>query len=211
MKVCVVRFAGSNCDFDTVHVFSEVLGHDTDVVFHKERFEKKYDIVVLPGGFSYGDHLRPGAIARFSPVMKDVISHAENGGLVIGICNGFQVLCEAGLLPGVLMRNKYMRFICDNVFLKHCGVFSDMKEIISLPIAHMDGNYYADESVIRELITENRIILKYSSESGDTDREYNPNGSSENIAGIMNSRGNIFGMMPHPERASEEETGGCDG
>ncbi|MFA7577538.1 MAG: phosphoribosylformylglycinamidine synthase subunit PurQ [Candidatus Muiribacteriota bacterium] len=215
MKACIVRFAGSNCDMDAYHVLKNIFKFETDIIWHKERFDKKYDVVILPGGFSYGDYLRPGAIAKFSAVMNDVKKHADDGGLTIGICNGFQILCESDLLPGVLLRNKFMKFICKDVFLKvnNSKIIEKMNEksVISLPIAHADGNFYAKEEMLKKIIDNNQIILKYSSENGETDRIYNPNGSSENIAGICNEKSNVFGMMPHPERASEKVLGRTDG
>jgi len=213
MKACVVQFAGSNCDLDTKFVLEDIFDIETDLVFHKDRLTKKYGAIFVPGGFSYGDHLRPGAIARFSPVMNDVIKHADQGRLVVGICNGFQVLCETGLLPGVLLRNKYMQFICDDVHLIPSKDLAARlsKDVIRLPIAHIDGNYFAKPGTLKILAENEQIFLRYSSITGETSREHNPNGSSLNIAGIRNERGNIFGMMPHPERASEDETGDQDG
>ncbi|PLX17604.1 MAG: phosphoribosylformylglycinamidine synthase I [Candidatus Muiribacterium halophilum] len=213
MKACVVQFAGSNCDLDTKHVLENVFDIETDLVFHKDRLEKKYDAIFIPGGFSYGDHLRPGAIARFSPVMEDVINQANEDRLIVGICNGFQVLCETKLLPGVLLRNKHMHFICDDVNLTTSNRISGKlsKEVITLPIAHMDGNYFARPGTLKNIVENDQIFLRYSSKDGDTSRDHNPNGSSLNIAGITNEKGNIYGMMPHPERASETELGNRDG
>lgn len=214
MKAGVVRFAGSNCDFDAYNVLSEVFGFRTDLLWHKESIKDKYDLLFLPGGFSYGDYLRPGAIARFSKAMEDVQKHSREGRMVIGICNGFQILCEAGMLPGVLMRNKKMKFICSEQYLRvENQKLSEKieKKVINMPIAHADGNYYASSDELKRLSDQDRIILKYSDKYGNIDRLYNPNGSSENIAGIMNENCNVFGAMPHPERACDEMNSGCDG
>ncbi|MCK9225304.1 MAG: phosphoribosylformylglycinamidine synthase subunit PurQ [Candidatus Muirbacterium halophilum] len=207
MKAGVIRFAGSNCDFDAYNVLKDVFKFKTDFLWHKENIKEKYDIIILPGGFSYGDYLRPGAIARFSKVMEDVQKHLLQGRLIIGICNGFQILCEAQMLPGVLMRNKNMKFICSkqNLKVENSELSKKIgKNIINMPIAHADGNYFADNNVLEKLSEQNRIILKYSDQNGNTDRIYNPNGSSNNIAGIMNESKNVFGTMPHPERACDD-------
>jgi phosphoribosylformylglycinamidine synthase len=214
MRAGVIRFAGSNCDFDAYEVLTEIFGFKTDFLWHKESIKQKYDLLFLPGGFSYGDYLRPGAIARFSKIMEDVQKHSREGRMVIGICNGFQILCESGMLPGVLMRNKKMRFVCSEQYVKiQNQKLSEKisKKVINLPIAHADGNYYASSDELKKLSEQNRIILKYSDSDGNTDRVYNPNGSSENIAGIMNEDSNVFGAMPHPERACDEYNSNIDG
>ena len=191
-------FPGSNCDHDCEHVLKVVLKQPTETIWHKESDLKGVDCVILPGGFSYGDYLRTGAIARFSPVMEAVKKHAAAGKRVIGICNGFQILCEAGLLPGALMRNRSLKFICRHVDLR----LESTGERLSVPIAHGEGNYYADERTLDELETNKQVFLRYVD---------NPNGSARDIAGIRNKAGNVFGLMPHPERASEIELGSTDG
>ena len=208
MRFGVIVFPGSNCDYDCYHVLKNVLGKETDFVWHKDKDVSQYDCLVLPGGFSYGDYLRTGAIARFSPVMEDLTRHAESGKLVIGICNGFQILTEAGLLPGVLLRNESLKFICkftnlrvenaDSPFLKR----AKKGQVLKMPIAHGDGNYFADDQTLESLKKNNQILLRY---------EDNPNGSADDIAGICNIKRNVFGLMPHPERASEKELGSTDG
>jgi phosphoribosylformylglycinamidine synthase I len=208
MKFGVVVFPGSNCDHDCYHVLKHVLGQETEFVWHKESDVSKFDCVVLPGGFSYGDYLRTGAIARFSPVMDGVLKHAEKGKLLIGICNGFQILTEAGLLPGVLMRNESLKFICRFVTMRVEATDSPFTrkskkgEVLNIPIAHGEGNYFADAPTLERLKKKDQILLKYTD---------NPNGSLENIAGICNEKRNVFGLMPHPERASEKELGSVDG
>ncbi|OGQ08044.1 MAG: phosphoribosylformylglycinamidine synthase I [Deltaproteobacteria bacterium RIFCSPLOWO2_12_FULL_40_28] len=208
MKIAIIVFPGSNCDADCHDVVSRVYGHSATYVWHKETSLAGFDGVILPGGFSYGDYLRTGAIAKFSPIMREVISFANKGRLVLGICNGFQILVESGLLPGVLIRNKNLRFICDWVNLKTVNVqipFTQkmsQDQILKLPIAHMEGNYYADEATLKNLWDKNQVVFQYVD---------NPNGSLQNIAGICNETGNVLGMMPHPERASEEVLGGTDG
>jgi phosphoribosylformylglycinamidine synthase subunit PurQ / glutaminase len=217
MKFGVVVFPGSNCDADCYHVIKQVLGQDVDYIWHKETAITGFDALILPGGFSYGDYLRTGAIARFSPVMPAVIDFAQQGGLLIGICNGFQILLEAGLLPGAMLRNRSLKFICAPVHLKvkhNDTVFSNrlqQNQIIKVPIAHGEGNYYCDEDTLAELEREHRILFTYCGPDGDEDLIFNPNGSVANIAGIMNKEGNILGMMPHPERCSEQILGGSDG
>jgi len=214
MKVSVLQFPGTNCEYDTVYAF-EKLGADTEVVWHKaEQLPKDTDLLVVAGGFSYGDYLRSGAIAKFSPVMKAVKEYANNGGKVLGICNGFQVLTEAGLLPGALKRNDGLHFISkhhhlkvennDNVFLKELNV----GDVVNIPIAHHDGNYYIDEAGLEELKANNQILLRYTDENGEIK---NPNGSVESIAGVCNKEKNVFGLMPHPERAMEAILGSDDG
>lgn len=207
-KVGVIVFPGSNCDADAYHVFNELLNVNTKYIWHKSSSIEDRNIIILPGGFSYGDYLRCGAIAKFSPVMNEVIKFANNGGIVIGICNGFQVLCETGLLPGALLRNGELKFISDTVSLKvenNKSIFTsyyEIKEEINIPIAHGEGNYYCDENTFGELISNNQILFTYTQ---------NPNGSTGNIAGIQNISRNILGMMPHPERASESILGNQDG
>ncbi len=217
MKFGVVVFPGSNCDHDTYHVISKVIGQPVDFIWHKDREVDQYDAIILPGGFSYGDYLRTGAIARFSPVMSAVKEFARDGGLVLGICNGFQVLCEAGLLPGALLRNRELKFICshvnvrveraDTAFTAACTP----GQVLSLPVAHGDGNYFCDDRTLDELETEDRVILRYCDEQGRVTEAANPNGSRHNIAGICNRERNVMGLMPHPERASESLLGSNDG
>ncbi len=219
MKFGVVMFPGSNCDVDCFHVIKEVLKEEVEYIWHKEplRESKRYDCIILPGGFSYGDYLRPGAIARFSNVMEGIIDFAEKGGLVLGICNGFQVLLEAGLLPGAMKRNKNLRFICDNVFVRveNNTIPFTLKckkgQVLEIPIAHGDGNYHIDEKTLKEMKENNQIVFRYCDEKGEVSEATNPNGSIDNIAGICNRRGNVLGMMPHPERCSEEVLGSADG
>lgn len=214
MKVAILQFPGTNCEYDTQHAF-ESLGAQTEILWHKsETIPSDTDLLVIAGGFSYGDYLRSGAIAKFSPVMKAVTKYADNGGKVLGICNGFQVLTEAGLLPGALKRNENLHFISkyhhlkvinnDNLFLKKFNV----GDILNIPIAHHDGNYYIDEAGLKELNDNNQILLKYCDENAE---DKNPNGSVDSIAGICNKEKNIFGLMPHPERAMESLLGSDDG
>lgn len=220
MKFGVVVFPGSNCDDDLLHVVSQVLRKDVVRLWHKDTSLpdfKTSDCILLPGGFSYGDYLRAGAIARFSPIMKSVIDFANRGGLVFGICNGFQILCESNLLPGVLLRNANQKFICKNVYLKTLTNQSAITSIVDLttplkiPIAHADGRYFAPSETIADLHANNQIIFQYCDESGDVNAAANPNGSIDNIAGICNSNRNVFGMMPHPERAAEDLLTNTDG
>jgi phosphoribosylformylglycinamidine synthase len=214
MKVAVLRFPGTNCEFDTQYAF-EKLGHTTELVWHEnEQLSEDIDLVVVPGGFSYGDYLRSGSIARFSPVMKAVSKYANEGGKVLGICNGFQILTEAGLLPGALKRNNNLHFISkhqnlcvinnDNAFLNKC----EKGEVLNIPIAHADGNYYIDEEGLKKLETNGQILLRYSDEKGDP---VVVNGSVTSIAGVCNEAKNVFGLMPHPERALEAILGSEDG
>ena len=216
MKVAVVTFPGSNCDYDLYKAVEQVGGQPT-FVWHRERGLSGYDAVLLPGGFSYGDYLRPGAIARMSPVMEDVVPFARSGGPVLGICNGFQILCEAGLLPGALVRNASIRFCSKDVLLKverSETMFTSAYErgrILRVPIAHGDGNYEADTATLERLESEGRVVFRYVDAAGQATAEANPNGSWHNIAGIVNERGNVLGMMPHPERAMEEVLGSTDG
>jgi phosphoribosylformylglycinamidine synthase I len=216
VKFGVVVFPGSNCDHDAYHVVKKNLGQDADFLWHKENDLKNSDVIILPGGFSYGDYLRTGAIARFSPIVNSVIEFANKGGLVIGICNGFQVLAESNLLPGILLKNNSTKFICKDVYLKvenNATNFSNsIKEsVIKVPIAHGDGNYFAETSVIEELESNNQIVFRYSDSKGNINDQFNPNGSINNIAGIINKNGNVLGMMPHPERCSSDILNNSDG
>lgn len=209
MKFAVVVFPGSNCDIDMYHAVKDELGEEAEYVWHDAESLEDYDAVLLPGGFSYGDYLRSGAIAQFSNVMKEVVKAAEAGKPVLGVCNGFQILLEAGLLPGAMRRNDSLKFICKQVELKvenNETMFSagyEKGEVITIPVAHGEGNYYCDEDTLATLKANNQIVFTYEGE--------NPNGSLENIAGIINERGNVLGMMPHPERAVDELLGGADG
>ena len=217
MKFGVLQFPGSNCDHDAYHVISKHVGQPVDFVWHRETDLSGYDAVIVPGGFSYGDYLRSGALAKFSPVMKAVKEFAAEGKFVFGICNGFQILCEAGLLPGALIRNKGLHFICRHVNLRvennHTPFTSEYAEgsVLSIPIAHGEGNYTCDDSTYRRLEENGQIVLRYCDESGAVTDESNPNGARGNIAGICNESGNVLGMMPHPERACEELLGSNDG
>jgi phosphoribosylformylglycinamidine synthase subunit PurQ / glutaminase len=217
MNFAVLQFPASNCDQDAVHVLRNVLGHSARLLWHKETSLGDADAVIVPGGFSYGDYLRTGAIARFSPVMQAVQNFAANGGMVLGICNGFQILCEAGLLPGVLIRNRSLQFRCEHIFLK--AVTNDSPftsqipadKILRVPIAHGEGCYFADEATIAQLKAKNQILWQYVTAQGEVTDTANPNGSLQNIAGICNERRNVAGLMPHPERASESVLGSADG
>jgi phosphoribosylformylglycinamidine synthase len=217
VKVAVIVFPGSNCDHDAYIAFKKILKQPTDFVWHKETNLDPYDIIVLPGGFSYGDYLRCGAIARFSPVMKEVIEKANQGTKIIGICNGFQILTESGLLPGALTMNKDRQFICRDVYLKvenNQTVFTHLcgdNEVLTIPIAHSEGNYYCSDEELDQLKSNNQIVFRYSTYEGIITSEANPNGSIENIAGIINKKGNVLGMMPHPERNAEHLLGNADG
>lgn len=220
MKFGVVVFPGSNCDDDMMHVLGTVLGEKVEKIWHKETSLSgfsKGDCIVLPGGFSYGDYLRAGAIASFSPIMKSVIEFANKGGFVWGICNGFQVLCETQLLPGVLLRNSNQKFICKNVHLRvetnNSPITATLRRsgVLKIPIAHAEGRYYADEATLKQLQQNDQILFKYCTLDGEITSAANPNGAVLNIAGICNAQRNVFGMMPHPERASEEILGNTDG
>ena len=217
MNFAVLQFPASNCDQDAIHAIRDVLGHSAHYVWHKENSLGDADAVIVPGGFSYGDYLRCGAIARFSPVMQAVKQFADNGGLVIGICNGFQVLTEAGLLPGALVRNRDLQFHCEHIFLKtatHDSPFTNKipeGKILRIPIAHGEGCYFADEETLAELKANNQILWQYCDAEGNLTDTANPNGSLMNIAGICNESRNVAGLMPHPERASEEILGSDDG
>ena len=217
MRFAVLQFPGSNCDQDCVHVLGNVLGQDADYLWHKEESIGDADAVVVPGGFSYGDYLRTGSIAQFSPVMNAVKAFASAGGLVIGICNGFQILCETGLLPGALVRNRSLQFRCETIFLKiptaDSPFTSEVPEgrLLRVPIAHGEGCYFADDEALAKLRADDQILFQYATETGDLTDEANPNGSLLNIAGICNEGRNVCGMMPHPERASENVLGADDG
>ncbi|HNS66280.1 MAG TPA: phosphoribosylformylglycinamidine synthase subunit PurQ [Mesotoga infera] len=216
MKVAIVVFPGSNCDLDAYQAILES-GEEASYVWHMEKSLEGFDAVILPGGFSYGDYLRCGAIARFSPIMTSVRKMAENGRPVLGICNGFQILTEAGLLPGVLLRNRDLKFICKNVYLRVESTMSPFTKalesgsVLKIPIAHGDGNYFVDGETLRSLEENGQVIFRYCSADGEVSPQFNPNGSISNIAGVSNARGNVLGMMPHPERVCEEITGGTDG
>ncbi len=220
MKFGVVVFPGSNCDRDMIHVLQNVMQQEVKILWHKDHSLQGLttdDCIILPGGFSYGDYLRCGAIARFSPIMHQVIEHANQGGLVWGICNGFQILCESGLLPGALLRNENQKFICKNVYLTAThnesaitrNILQD--EVLKIPIAHADGRYYADENTLKNLKRNGQILFQYCNADGDVLPEANPNGTLLNIAGICNESRNVFGMMPHPERAAEADLNNTDG
>ena len=217
MKFGVIVFPGSNCDHDAYHVLSKHVGQPVDFVWHKETNLSGFDAVIIPGGFSYGDYLRAGALAQFSPVMKAVKDFAERGKFVFGVCNGFQILCEADLLPGALMRNRNLHFVCRHVNIKvengKTPYTSQLEkgEILSIPVAHAEGNYVCDDATFSELESNNQIVFRYCDENGETLDEANPNGSRSNIAGISNRQGNVLGMMPHPERACEGLLGSNDG
>ncbi|PSN19708.1 phosphoribosylformylglycinamidine synthase I [filamentous cyanobacterium CCP5] len=217
MKFGIIVFPGSNCDRDVAYVTRDVLKQPTRMVWHEDGDLSDLDVVVVPGGFSYGDYLRCGAIAQFSPAMRATAEHARQGGLVLGICNGFQILTEMGLLPGALVRNRDLHFICDRVSLKVERTDQPWTQgyvaqsVITLPIAHGEGCYYADASTLEELEAHNQVVLRYCAPDGSVDAAYNPNGSLHNIAGICNRQGNVIGMMPHPERAADPLLGGTDG
>lgn len=212
MKATVVRFPGSNCDHDVEHLYGSLLGASVTVAWHTEKDLKKPDVIVVPGGFSFGDYLRTGALARVSPIMESIKKFADDGGAVIGICNGFQILCECGLLPGVLLRNIDMKFLSRFVSMKAENTKTpftnkfEKNSVITCPIAHGEGNYFCDEETLNALENNGQIVFRYCDKDGnrlDTDREINPNGSLHSIAGICNARGNVVGLMPHPERAVE--------
>ena len=217
MNFAVLQFPGSNCDQDVVHVLRNVLGHSARLLWHKEPSLGNTDAVIVPGGFSYGDYLRTGAIARFSPVMEAVQRFAADGGLVLGICNGFQILCEAGLLPGALIRNRSLQFRCEHIFLKTATADSPFTnriapdKLLRLPIAHGEGCYFADEETLASLKANNQVLWRYVNAGGEATEAANPNGSLDSIAGICNEQRNVAGLMPHPERASEPVLGCADG
>ncbi len=217
MRVGIIVFPGSNCDHDAYHVARHVFGLETTFIWHKDRHLPAVDLVIVPGGFSYGDYLRAGAVARFSSIMDSVIQFADRGGLVLGICNGFQILCECGLLPGVLLRNSSVRFTCKWVHLRTDSVdipFTDSLELgqmLKLPVAHGEGNYFAEAPDLVELERNGQVVFRYTTLEGKVTPNSNPNGSANNIAGISNREGNVLGMMPHPERAAENALGSHDG
>ena len=217
MKFAVLRFPGSNCDQDCFHTLNEIAGASADFVWHKDTSLSGFDAVVIPGGFSYGDYLRCGAIARFSPVMKSVKDFAAAGGPVIGICNGFQILCESGLLPGALVRNRGLHFICKHVTLRveladsRFTNASSSGKVLNIPIAHGEGCYFVDDETLQNIESNGQILLRYCDASGNITDAANPNGSRTNIAGIQNEAGNVFGLMPHPERACDPLLGSTDG
>jgi len=217
MKFGVVIFPGSNCDQDMVYALREIHGQEVVELWHKDSSLQNVDGVILPGGFSYGDYLRSGALAKFSPIMESVIEFAHNGGFVLGICNGFQVLCETGLLPGALLHNDNQKFICRPTHIVSATYNSAVTvaiprdKVLNIPIAHGEGRYYADDEAIRNLHLNDQILFKYSDAEGKVLKTTNPNGSIENIAAICNKKRNVFGMMPHPERASDKELGNIDG
>ena len=217
MKFGVITFPGSNCDQDMIYVLETIMGQHVERLWHKDTDLKGCDFIAVPGGFSYGDYLRSGAIARFSPIMTSVIEHANRGGYVLGVCNGFQILCESGLLDGALLHNTSQKFICRNV---HLRIETDKTlltrgarkvSVIKIPIAHGEGNYYASDDVIKRLNDDDQVLFRYCDADGNVTNEANPNGAIENIAGVCNSGRNVFGMMPHPERAADPELGNTDG
>jgi phosphoribosylformylglycinamidine synthase len=213
----VVVFPGSNCDHDAYHAAHDVFDQEARFIWHEEASLGDVDVVIVPGGFSYGDYLRSGAVARFSPIMQDVVRFAEDGGLVFGICNGFQVLCEAGLLPGTLMRNESLRFVCKDTPLRveNAGTpFTNALtegQVVTIPVSHGEGRYYADEDVLARIEANDQVLLRYSTADGAVTDEANPNGSVRGIAGLVNEAGNVCGLMPHPERCVESLLGGDDG
>ena len=217
MKFGIVVFPGSNCDQDCFHIVENVLKRPVEYIWHKNTELDSLDCIILPGGFSYGDYLRTGAIAIFSPIMRQIIRFAENGGLVVGICNGFQILLECGLLPGAMLRNNNLHFICKYVYIRTENTetaftgFCTKDQILKMSIAHNEGNYYIDERGLEELKKNNQIVFRYCDKNGNVNGDSNPNGALENIAGIVNREGNVLGMMPHPERSSEKELGSDDG
>ncbi|MBI2271523.1 MAG: phosphoribosylformylglycinamidine synthase subunit PurQ [Bacteroidetes bacterium] len=216
-KFGVVIFPGSNCDQDMIYALRNVMGQDVVELWHKDKDLKNCDFIILPGGFSHGDYLRSGAIARFAPIMEKVIDHAAKGGYVFGVCNGFQILCEAGLVPGALLHNTERRFICKNVFIKAehnetlltSGI--PINKALKIPIAHGEGNYFIDAKGLEKINKNGQVLFRYCDDRGNVTPESNPNGSLDNIAGVCNAGKNVFGMMPHPERASDPELGNMDG
>ncbi|MCC6691452.1 MAG: phosphoribosylformylglycinamidine synthase subunit PurQ [Bacteroidia bacterium] len=216
-KFGVVIFPGSNCDQDMIYTLRNVMEQEVVELWHKDKDLKRCDFIILPGGFSYGDYLRSGAIARFAPIMEKVIAFAEKGGYVFGVCNGFQILCEAGLVPGALLHNTARKFVCKNVFIKaeHNDTLITsgipLTKALKIPIAHGEGNYYIDAKGLEQITKNGQIVFRYCDEKGAVTAQANPNGSLENIAGVCNAGKNVFGMMPHPERASDNELGNADG
>jgi phosphoribosylformylglycinamidine synthase len=217
LKFGIIVFPGSNCDHDAYHVISKQVGQPVDFIWHRETQLNSFDALIIPGGFSYGDYLRAGALARFSPVMESVKKFAASGRIVMGICNGFQILCEAGLLPGALIRNRDLHFICEHVFVRvetsDTPFTNEMKpkSVLRIPIAHAEGNYVCDDVTLRELERDDRIVFRYCDPAGNASRAANPNGSRDNIAGICNGSRNVLGLMPHPERACDDLLGSSDG
>jgi phosphoribosylformylglycinamidine synthase I len=217
MKFGVIVFPGSNCDHDAYHVISKHVGQPVSFIWHRETDLAEYDALIIPGGFSYGDYLRAGALASFSPVMSSVRDFAARGGLVLGICNGFQILCESGLLPGALIRNRDLHFVCEHVHVRvenaDTPFTNELRrgQVLSMPVAHAEGNYVCDDETLEELRREDRIIFRYCDAGGRITPEANPNGARDNIAGICNRERNVVGLMPHPERACEELLGSSDG
>lgn len=217
MKFGVVVFPGSNCDEDMVYTLKNQLNQEVVKLWHKDTSLQNCDFIVLPGGFSYGDYLRSGAIARFSPIMENVMNHAAKGGFVLGVCNGFQILCEAGLVPGTLMHNNSRKFICKNTYItavnNNTPITSNLTlgKALQIPIAHGEGKYFADEETLADMNKNGQIIFRYCNENGTIDAESNPNGALENIAGVCNAGKNVFGMMPHPERAADAYLSNTDG
>jgi phosphoribosylformylglycinamidine synthase len=219
MKFGIIVFPGSNCDRDMEHALRDDLGQNVTMLWHKDSDLSAFDVddcLVLPGGFSYGDYLRCGALARFSPMMEQVVNFAGQGGKVLGICNGFQILCESGLLPGVLLHNEHQRFVCRNVFLKSESTNNIVGDnvgarILKVPVAHGEGRYFADAATMKELRENEQIIFRYCNEVGEIHLNSNPNGATENVAGICNAGRNVYGMMPHPERATSQVLGNIDG
>ncbi|MBN2121358.1 MAG: phosphoribosylformylglycinamidine synthase subunit PurQ [Candidatus Omnitrophica bacterium] len=217
MKFGVIVFPGSNCDHDCFHVVKNVLGQPVEYIWHDDIFGGEFDCIIVPGGFSYGDYLRTGAIARFSPAVNSLIDFANSGGPVIGICNGFQILLESGLLKGAMLRNTNMHFICKYVYIRVENIdtpFTNLckpNQVLKIPIAHNEGNYYIDEVGLKDLKSNNQIVFRYSSKEGQIADKYNPNGAKDFIAGITNSKGNVLGLMPHPERCSEDVLNSTDG
>lgn len=217
MKFGVVTFPGSNCDQDMVYVLSDLLGQQVEQLWHKDTDLKKVDMVIIPGGFSYGDYLRSGAIAKFSPIMSEVIQHANRGGYVMGICNGFQILTESGLLEGALLHNNTQKFICKNVFLKPSSSSAapsmdlNKNQAYKIPIAHGEGRFFASDDTLKSIQDNDQVLFHYCDENASITDESNPNGSIHSIAGITNKNKNVFGMMPHPERAADQHLGNKDG
>jgi phosphoribosylformylglycinamidine synthase subunit PurQ / glutaminase len=217
VKFGVIIFPGSNCEHDVYHMIGKVLRQPVEFIWHQSRDLSGCEAVVVPGGFSYGDYLRTGAIARFSPVMESVRQFAGKGGLVLGICNGFQILLEAGLLPGAMLKNKGLKYLCQHVSIRVESTSTPFtsglrkEQVLSIPIGHMEGNYFVDDQILRELIENQQVVFRYATLDGEITEAANPNGSLSNIAGICNRSGNVLGMMPHPERASEPLLGSSDG
>jgi phosphoribosylformylglycinamidine synthase subunit PurQ / glutaminase len=217
MRIGVIIFPGSNCDHDMIYVLREIMEQDVVELWHKDKDLKGSNAIILPGGFSYGDYLRSGALARYSPVMESVIRFAADGGFVFGVCNGFQILCEAGLLPGALLHNDRQKFICKNVNISASNHYTAITSQVpadrslKIPISHGEGRYYADDATLRDMNQNGQILFRYCDEKGKVCKAVNPNGSVENIAGVCNAAKNVFGMMPHPERAADDELGNTDG